>query len=411
MKKSHGEKLVGILHNTHMRHGVLTSVLEDGTGSIRVCIKGGNDVTDGDLVIFDGYTLVEEEKHTCISRIEDIKPQYIRYAQINFPAKDCSTTTKEVDVFILRKAELRGNAIAINKNPRIKGTIITVRFENQLTADRFITPSGYKIWVEDEQWEQTRVIKENYRWMRLGRVKSWELSNPIIRNEVGNQVIKSGIILYKVATVTPVPTVNILCKEITRSETFTVGLEWEWDQILGLLPGAVVFFKNITYFPSRKTLFDTKGIFVCDTTNSYFDITELSTKEYYDTLKSPKVLPRFSTNVLLGRPKMTFFEFNKLKPMSECVICCNIAVVKHFHVYSSVPYFRGALSAVFDDGTDVWHGRIENEVLEKLLNLTETKMGNSEWNSRINIIIRGDRVTNVEPTDLVSEARFLLEGL
>lgn len=409
MKKTKGEKLIGILHETYKKHGILVSRLEDGTGSIKVCTKGRRDIIDESLVVFDDWTIVEEEKQSNFIPRKGRK-QHIRYIQVDPPANECKTQTREIQIFVLRKTELYSNVVIINKNPRIKGMTALVTFENQATADRYMSPSGYKLWV-DEEWDHSKVIKERYRCLAVGRVDSWEVSNPLIRNELGKRVIKAGIILYKVTTTSPTPTVHLMCKEATNTGTFTVELGWEWEQTLGLLPGTAILFRDVTYIPMRRTVFDTNGAFIYDPTKSEYEIMSFSTQEYYDSLKAPKILPGFSNNRAWERPRMTLSEFNKLKPTSECIICCNIAAVKYFCTFSSIPYFRGALAAVFDDGTDVWHGRIENEVLQKLLVLVDTDWNNWEWSCRLNIIVKGDKITNVEVTDPVRESKNLLENL
>ena len=409
MKKDQDEKLIGIVHETHRKHGILVFRLEDGTGSIKVCTKDRKDITDESLAFFEDYTLIEEEKQWYFMTGKGTKQHHIRYVQVN-DLRGHTKESQEVQIFILRKADLYGNAVVINKNPRFKGRTVLITFENQSTADRYMAPSGYKLWV-DEEWNSSKVIKESYRCLAVGRVDLWEVSNPIIRNELEKRIIKSGIILYKTTVTIPTPAVHLMCKEVSGTGTFTVELGWEWEQMLGLLPGAIVLFRDITYIPMRRTVFDTNGTFIYDTSKSGYEIVSFSTQKYYDSIRGPRSLPKFSNTGSFGRPRMTLFEFNKLKPTSECVICCNIAAVKYFRIFSSVPYFRGALAAVFDDGTDVWHGRIENEVLQKLLGLVDTDLNNWEWSCRLNIIVKGDKITNVDATDPVREAKFLLEDL
>lgn len=407
MKKIQNEKLIGILHKTHREHGILISTLEDGTGSIKICAKDLGNINDGDLGVFDNYTLVEEEQNSYYTNPKGT--HHIKYIQVEQQPKECITFTKEVYIFILRKTDLHGNAVIINENLTIKGNVVLVTFENEITADRYPVPSGYKIQVDD-LWDHSKVIKERYIYTILGKVDLWERSNPLISSEVGGRIIKLGIILYKITTTKPTLSVHIMCREATGKDTFVVELGWERGQMLGLLPGALVYFKDVMYTPTRRTMFGTKGTFIYDATKSDYAIVKFSTQEYYDALR-PRCLPRFSNDNLWGRPRMTLFEFNRFKPTSECTICCNIAAVKYLGIFSSVPYFRGVMAAVFDDGTDVWNGRIENEVLQKLLSLTETDWHNWEWSCRLNIIVKGERITNIDLVDHIGEAKYLLENL
>lgn len=410
MNKSEDELLVGVAHNVHKKHGVTMFRLEDGTGHIQVCTSPGEEIHNGSFVAFNGFILIKESEPRGYGEGWNENTRHMTYAVINSQREELADCDREVSIFIARKFGLHGNAVILEDDLSSKGSIVNIEFESQVTAGRYIAGVGYKIWV-NRLWETTKVIREGYRSTVLHRTEKWADINPIVKDELTKGAARVGTLVYKITETASVPTVHLLCRDESETGTFAVELGWEATKKLCLLPGAVVAFRGLVFFPTRKTIFGTTGTYLYDATNSEYTLIDLPTQRDFEALRPPRPLPNFSGSQLWGLPKMTILDYNKIKPISGCVICCNIVSVKYFNVPNAIPYFRGALAAVFDDGTDVWHGRVENEALKKLLGLLKDDQGCYEWNKRLSMLIVNEKVVNVEATNPVCEAEELLKDI